>query len=332
MEETVRVYISSTFDDLKDYRAEVRKALSKIKAQPVGMEDYTAQDYRPVDSCLEDVASCDIYVGIIARRYGDIPDGHSESITELEYRKAVELKIPILIFLLDEKTTDWPSEYCAIDNDKKCLNKLKNELKGNKMIAQFTNRYDLALEVMPAVADYQKKKIIRLQMEKTLRDQYAELSVTDSLKKEAAIVQSLSEKGKMQSDEVSEITESEQQNIEAIKEIVLSGVYNKDKEKIVKNKLKEKLDKVLASGHNKENCIDILKRDLNINIKEIADEINNYLRKYGNNLNEYQQMNIGLLNSNYRDLERLNKTIESILNTNKDSNKAFAEIMIELST
>jgi hypothetical protein len=61
----------------------------------------------PVDSFLDDVASCDLYIGILGLRYGYIPtetsaNPHQLSITELEYRRAGECGIPRLIFLKDE--------------------------------------------------------------------------------------------------------------------------------------------------------------------------------------------------------------------------------------
>ncbi len=47
-----------------------------------------ATDQRPLDKCLSDVAECDIYVGILAWRYGYIPPSQERSITALEYRQA----------------------------------------------------------------------------------------------------------------------------------------------------------------------------------------------------------------------------------------------------
>ena len=38
------------------------------------MEDYVAKDQRPLQMCLDDVASSDVYVGIFAWRYGYIPE------------------------------------------------------------------------------------------------------------------------------------------------------------------------------------------------------------------------------------------------------------------
>ena len=65
-----KIYISSTFKDLEKYRGVVFKTLSKNDDKVIAMEEYVAQDDRPLQKCLEDVASCDIYVGMFAWRMG----------------------------------------------------------------------------------------------------------------------------------------------------------------------------------------------------------------------------------------------------------------------
>jgi hypothetical protein len=69
------IYLSSTYEDLKDYRRAVYEALRKAGHQVIAMEDYVATDQRPVNKCLKDVELADIYVGFFAFRYGDIPGG-----------------------------------------------------------------------------------------------------------------------------------------------------------------------------------------------------------------------------------------------------------------
>ncbi|HAT44311.1 MAG TPA: hypothetical protein DCS90_04335 [Ktedonobacter sp.] len=84
-----KIYISSTFADLKDYREKVYHALRQMHHDAIAMEDYVATDQRPLDRCLADVAACDLYIGIFAWRYGYIPpkdNPEQKSITELEYR------------------------------------------------------------------------------------------------------------------------------------------------------------------------------------------------------------------------------------------------------
>ena len=105
-----KIYLSSTFEDLKEHRAAAHHILQQMKHEVIFMEDYTAKDQRPLDKCLADVAACEIYVGIFAWRYGYIPDQgnpQGKSITELEYRKASQERKPRLIFLLDPKAKWW---------------------------------------------------------------------------------------------------------------------------------------------------------------------------------------------------------------------------------
>jgi hypothetical protein len=104
-----KVYISSTYTDLVEYRAVATQAIRKAGNEVVSMEDYAANDIRPLDKCLSDVAGCDIYVGIFGFRYGFVPVGKNPgklSITEMEYRAATRRKKKRLIFLADERR--WP--------------------------------------------------------------------------------------------------------------------------------------------------------------------------------------------------------------------------------
>ena len=102
-----KICISSTFLDLQEHREQVRIALRSVGHEDVAMEYYTAGEKPPLDKCLKDVAACDIYVGIFAWRYGCIPKGQKKSVTEQEYRTAVKLGKPCLIFILKEDAA-WP--------------------------------------------------------------------------------------------------------------------------------------------------------------------------------------------------------------------------------
>ena len=82
----VKVYVSSTFLDLQEYRRTVNDVLREMGYEDVAMEHYVAQSHPPADVCTRDVATCDLYIGLFAWRYGyvpldDNPDGLS--ITEL---------------------------------------------------------------------------------------------------------------------------------------------------------------------------------------------------------------------------------------------------------
>jgi hypothetical protein len=105
-----KIYISATYSDLKAYRDAVYRILRMLRHDVISMEDYVATDQYPLHKCLADVASCDVYVGLIGWRYGYIPERENpenKSITELEYRAAVKANIPRLLFLVDNDAA-WP--------------------------------------------------------------------------------------------------------------------------------------------------------------------------------------------------------------------------------
>ena len=68
-----KIYLSSTYADLVDHRKAVYDILRKVGHDVIAMEDYVATDERPAAKCLADVASSDVYVGLIAWRYGYVP-------------------------------------------------------------------------------------------------------------------------------------------------------------------------------------------------------------------------------------------------------------------
>jgi hypothetical protein len=98
----IKVFVSSTYTDLFDYRQAVCDRIRQIVAVDVSMENLGARDERPKDECLRLVGESDIFIGIYAHRYGSIPKVEKKSITELEYQAATEAGIKRLIYMIDE--------------------------------------------------------------------------------------------------------------------------------------------------------------------------------------------------------------------------------------
>ncbi len=84
----MRVFISSTYSDLMDYRGAVINALQLAGLNFEAMEFFTSDPRPPLKVVLERLADCDTYVGILGARYGESPPGRKRSYTELEYRFA----------------------------------------------------------------------------------------------------------------------------------------------------------------------------------------------------------------------------------------------------
>ena len=138
-----KVYVSATFRDLQDCRAAVKLALRRLRVEDMAMESYVAEDRRPLERCLADVAQCDVYIGIFAWRYGFIPPGFDKSITELEYREAVAAGKQCLIFLLREEAA-WPRNFIDRGADAERIEALRAELGERHMCSYFSDAPDLA--------------------------------------------------------------------------------------------------------------------------------------------------------------------------------------------
>ena len=99
----LKIYISSTLKDLTAERAAVTEALNGCAT----VHSYTASEDRVIKSCLDDVAKCNIYVGILGLRYGYISPDTTEnpkglSVTHLEFEEAGRLGRPRFLFLKSE--------------------------------------------------------------------------------------------------------------------------------------------------------------------------------------------------------------------------------------
>ena len=98
MQKKYTVFLSSTYEDLREERNEVMHTLLEMNCIPCGMEYFPSDSDKQFEFIKTIIDECDYYILIIAGRYGSIgKDGISY--TEMEYRYAVEKNIPILIFV-----------------------------------------------------------------------------------------------------------------------------------------------------------------------------------------------------------------------------------------
>ncbi len=97
-----RIFVSSTFYDLKHVREIIREFIENIGYEPV-LSEFSDIFYQPGDtvqnSCLREIPSCDIFVLIVGKRYGSYFPGDSLSITHREYIEAQNQLIPIYSFV-----------------------------------------------------------------------------------------------------------------------------------------------------------------------------------------------------------------------------------------
>jgi hypothetical protein len=92
-----QVFVSSTYEDLKEERQHVIQALLETKCIPLGMELFPAASVEQWELIKRVIEECDYYVIIVAGRYGSLNDS-GVGYTEMEFDYAVSIGKPIIGF------------------------------------------------------------------------------------------------------------------------------------------------------------------------------------------------------------------------------------------
>ena len=152
------VFISSTAVDLREHRAQVNAAIRRLRLRPIDMVDFGSQQGGAVGVSVKEVAHADIYVGIIAHRYGYIPAGMTKSVTEQEYDEAIRLGLPRLMYLVDQDYA-WPPEF--VEQDAQAQERLaafRARVEANEVRSLFTTPENLATQVATDLARFQSEQ------------------------------------------------------------------------------------------------------------------------------------------------------------------------------
>ena len=89
---------SSTWYDLRNIRESLRHLIESIGYHPVAFEDgsvYYGTDQHTADACLTEIGNVQLFVLIIGGRRGSTHPSSDRSVTNMEYREAVNQKIPV---------------------------------------------------------------------------------------------------------------------------------------------------------------------------------------------------------------------------------------------
>lgn len=101
-----QVFVSSTYNDLKEERASIMRTLMEMDCIPAGMELFPATDEEQFEFIKRVIDDCDYYIILLGGRYGSLTqDGIS--FTEKEYDYAIETNKRV-IALVHADTTELP--------------------------------------------------------------------------------------------------------------------------------------------------------------------------------------------------------------------------------
>lgn len=107
----MKIFISSTFTDLKEIRRVAINMLNSLTCEKSGdtiaMEFFEACNESCLDVCLNKIRQADLVIGIYGNRYGTVvsDDLAGRSMTEIEFDEAIAHNIPVLRFVANDIET-----------------------------------------------------------------------------------------------------------------------------------------------------------------------------------------------------------------------------------
>lgn len=158
-----QIFISSTYEDLKEERQIAVQKVLEYHCIPAGMELFTAQSKTQWEIIKKWIDKSDIYLLMLGGRYGSIDDDTNISYTEMEYNYAVENKKPIICLVLSDeylnsRTKEIIKTY-ELDDEK--YKAFKNKVK-LKMVKIINSPNDIGFSISQAIREIQDDEDIQL--------------------------------------------------------------------------------------------------------------------------------------------------------------------------
>ena len=151
------LFLSSTYEDLKEERQALIGVALENGFIPVGMEQFhgaPADQWTVITKIIDD---CDFYLLLIGGRYGSIDESVNVSYTEKEYDYAKSKGIPVLVLIKnpslikDEKKDEGDGKYDRYELMKR-LDNFRNKVKNDgNTVAFFDDLNGLKYEASPTL-------------------------------------------------------------------------------------------------------------------------------------------------------------------------------------
>lgn len=207
-----RVFISSTYYDLRQYRLELDKFIESLGYEPVRNEEGDIpykKDINLRDNCLKEISNCDILVCLIGGEYGT-EYANNYSVTQTELKNAIEKNKQVYIFIdksvdteyytyLQNKNNDNVNYYFAKDSKIFSFIEEIRSLKGNNVIHTFESADDIKIFLKEQFAGL-FKQYIQKEEESAKRELLVDIQETASILH--SLVDYLKESNKEKQDDI----------------------------------------------------------------------------------------------------------------------------------
>ena len=116
---------------------------------------WSADEREPLEVSLDRVRKCDVFLLIVAHRYGSVPEGSSLSITEQEYNAARSSNVPVLAFFVDENLP-WPPQFIEWEKRNQ-LAGFKKKIRSEVTVRTFTSPDNLSALISQALVSFKTR-------------------------------------------------------------------------------------------------------------------------------------------------------------------------------
>jgi tetratricopeptide (TPR) repeat protein len=156
--EVKKVFLGSAALSLPTHYEKLKDSCLRLGMLPQSTEYLPPAQTNKLIAALELVENSDIYLGVFAFQYGEVFDNPQHnpgrhSIAELEYRKALERKIPLIVFFMDENHQITVHDIDPTPRFAK-LEKLKSFITENHTPKKFISAEDLGAKVLQALSQH----------------------------------------------------------------------------------------------------------------------------------------------------------------------------------
>ncbi len=171
----MKVFLSSTAQDLVAYRQVADDTILRLSQEPVAMERFGPLPGEPVAECEKKARECDVLVCIVAHRYGFVPEKGKGSITRREVEAAKAAGKDVLVWIVadgqpwtEKKEQDLltdptvladPAKVADVAEQVRGLLEFKTWLRGIFVYEAFTTPDDLGKKVAIALSKYVQTQV-----------------------------------------------------------------------------------------------------------------------------------------------------------------------------
>ena len=157
----LQVFVSSTFEDMKEERQAAVEAILSSENIPAGMELFAAGDESQMTVIKRWIEESDVYMLILGGRYGSIEKNTGKSYTHLEYEYAVSLNKPLFSIVisddaLEKKVNEKGTSVIEKENTKE-LKAFKNLVLQN-LVEFYSDKKDIKLAIYKTLSDFVYRK------------------------------------------------------------------------------------------------------------------------------------------------------------------------------